>query len=40
MLEFNPNVLTVANSQLAEPIQFEGADYIVPDSPGLGVAMK
>jgi galactonate dehydratase len=40
MLEFNPNVLTVANSQLKEAIQVEGADYIVPDSPGLGVTMK
>jgi galactonate dehydratase len=37
MLEFNPNVLTVANSHLAEPIRIEDAHYIVPDPPGLGV---
>jgi galactonate dehydratase len=40
MLEFNPNVLTMANAHLAEPIRMDGAHYVVPDSPGLGVVMK
>jgi len=40
MLEFNPNVLTVANRFLEDPIRMNGANYIVPDAPGLGVNMK
>ena len=40
MLEFNPNVLTVANGVLENPIQFEAGSYVVPDAPGLGVSMK
>jgi len=36
MLEFNPNVLTVANRFLDQPIRFEEASYVVPESPGLG----
>ena len=40
MLEFNPNVLNVANSFLQEPILMEETNYIVPDAPGLGVNMN
>ena len=40
MLEFNPNVLKMANSFLEEPIRMEGTNYVVPDAPGLGVNMK
>lgn len=40
MLEFNPSVLTVANSFLKEPIRMDGPNYIVPTSPGLGVDVK
>jgi D-galactarolactone cycloisomerase len=40
LLEFNPNVLKVANQFLAEPIQMEAANYLVPAGPGLGVNMK
>jgi galactonate dehydratase len=37
MLEFNPNVLTIANQHSQEPIRMEGAHYILPDGAGLGV---
>jgi galactonate dehydratase len=37
MLEFNPSVLKTANQYLADPLRIEGAAYIVPDGPGLGV---
>jgi galactonate dehydratase len=40
MLEFNPSVLTVANSFLKEPIRMDGPNYLVPTSPGLGVDVK
>jgi D-galactarolactone cycloisomerase len=40
MLEFNPNVLSVANRFLEEPIRFEEANYFVPESPGLGVKLE
>jgi D-galactarolactone cycloisomerase len=39
MLEFNPSVLTIANEYLEEPIRVEGAQYLVPESAGLGVSM-
>src|ERR1700722_19226210 len=39
MLEFNPSVLTVANSFLKDPIRMDGPNYVVPTSPGLGVNM-
>jgi D-galactarolactone cycloisomerase len=35
MLEFNPNVLKIANQFLAEPIRMDGENYVVPESPGL-----
>jgi D-galactarolactone cycloisomerase len=39
LLEFNPNVLSIANTRLSDPIGLEGAAYKVPDGPGLGVTM-
>jgi D-galactarolactone cycloisomerase len=39
LLEYNPNVLSVANTRLSEPIALDGAAYKVPDGPGLGVTM-
>jgi galactonate dehydratase len=39
MLEFNPNVLSVANTRLSDPILMSDATYRVPDGPGLGVRM-
>ena len=36
MLEFNPNVLKIANRFLADPIRMEGESYVVPESAGLG----
>jgi galactonate dehydratase len=39
MLEFNPNVLSVANSKLSDPLVLRDAAYRVPDGPGLGVTM-
>lgn len=38
LCEYNPRVLEVANRYLAEPIQMDGPDYLVPSRPGLGVA--
>jgi D-galactarolactone cycloisomerase len=40
MLEFNPNVLSVANRFLEVPIRFEETNYLVPESPGLGVKLE
>jgi D-galactarolactone cycloisomerase len=40
MLEFNPSVLTIANQYLKDPLQVEGANYLLPDSAGLGVNMS
>jgi D-galactarolactone cycloisomerase len=40
LLEFNPNVLSVANAYLKDPITLSGAAYTVPDAPGLGVTMN
>ena len=37
LLEFNPNVLTVANRYLAEPLHVQAAEYVVPKGPGLGI---
>jgi D-galactarolactone cycloisomerase len=39
LLEYNPNVLSVANTRLSEPIALDGAAYKVSDGPGLGVTM-
>jgi D-galactarolactone cycloisomerase len=40
LIEYNPLVLMVANRYLAEPIAMEGAGYVVPDRPGLGIEMR
>jgi D-galactarolactone cycloisomerase len=40
MLEFNPNVLSIANKILEAPISLKDAAYIVPDAPGLSVTMR
>ncbi len=37
LAEFNPSVLETANRFLREPIRMEGAAYIVPRTPGLGI---
>jgi D-galactarolactone cycloisomerase len=39
LLEYNPNVLSVANTRLSDPISLDGAAYKVPNGPGLGVTM-
>jgi galactonate dehydratase len=39
LLEYNPNVLSVANKRLSDLISLDGAAYKVPDGPGLGVTM-
>ena len=40
LLEFNPNVLSVANRFLAEPLVCSGGRYRVPSGPGLGVDVR
>jgi len=40
LLEFNPNVLSIANTRLADPIVLDGAGYVVPEAPGLSVTMN
>jgi len=40
MLEFNPNVLSVANQYLESPIRLDGADWMVPEDAGLGIGMR
>jgi galactonate dehydratase len=39
MLEFNPSVLKIANRFMADPIRMEGENYVVPESPGLGITI-
>lgn len=39
LCEFNPRVLEVANRFLAAPLRLEGAAYVVPQGPGLGIEM-
>ncbi len=39
LLEFNPNVLTIANRFLEEPIRMDGENYFVPEAAGLGVML-
>jgi galactonate dehydratase len=36
-LEFNPNVLTIANAYLHSPLAMKAASYVVPRAPGLGI---
>jgi galactonate dehydratase len=40
LLEFNPNVLSVANGFLAEPLECRGGLYRVPSGPGMGVDVR
>jgi len=40
LLEFNPNVLSVANRFLAEPLVCGGGSYHVPSGSGLGVDVR
>ena len=40
LLEYNPNVLQVANRYLAEPLEMTGATYSVPQRPGLGCIVR
>jgi len=40
LAEYNPNVFTVANQFLREPLALTGAAYRVPDAPGLGVEIN
>jgi galactonate dehydratase len=37
--EYNPQVVETANRFLAEPIRLDGAAYLVPQAPGLGVTL-
>lgn len=37
LLEFNPNVVAVANRYMCDPIRLEGPAYRVSEAPGLGV---
>jgi galactonate dehydratase len=36
-LEYNPNVLTIANAYLHSPLAMKAASYVVPCAPGLGI---
>jgi D-galactarolactone cycloisomerase len=40
LLEFNPNVLAVANRYLRDPLRMEEAHYAVPGGPGLGISLE
>ncbi|MEO7143431.1 MAG: mandelate racemase/muconate lactonizing enzyme family protein [Bryobacteraceae bacterium] len=40
LLEFNPNVLQVANAYLDEPLVAAAAAYRVPEGPGLGIRVN
>ncbi len=40
LAEYNPRVLEVANSFLEEPIRLEGANYVTPRGPGLGIGVR
>jgi D-galactarolactone cycloisomerase len=39
MLEFNPNVVEMANRYLREPLRMDGARYVVPKGDGLGIGI-
>jgi L-alanine-DL-glutamate epimerase-like enolase superfamily enzyme len=39
MLEFNPNVLDMANRYLEQPLRLYGSNYVIPDGPGLGISI-
>ena len=40
LAEYNPQVLSVANRFLVEPVCLEGTHYIVPRWPGLGIELR
>jgi len=40
LLEYNPGVFAVANRFLAEPLGLDGACYVVPRAPGLGIEVR
>lgn len=40
LLEYNPNVLAVANEYLKTPLQVLDAKYVVPSGPGLGIEVR
>lgn len=37
--EYNPSVVAMANRFLKEPVRLDGAEYLVPQGPGLGVEL-
>jgi len=40
VVEYNPQVLTIANRFLHAPLRVEGDTYVVPQEPGLGIHMN
>jgi galactonate dehydratase len=40
LAEYNPQVLAVANRHLREPLALADTSYVVPQAPGLGIAMR
>ncbi len=39
LVEYNPQVLAIANRFLKTPLRLDGDCYVVPDGPGLGIEM-
>lgn len=37
LAEYNPQVFTVANRFLRQPLEIDGSQYVVPEGPGLGI---
>ena len=40
LAEYNPQVLSVANRFLVEPVRIEGTHYMTPVRPGLGIELR
>lgn len=40
LVEYNPQVLAIANRFLRTPLTLEGDSYVVPDGPGLGIEIN
>lgn len=40
LCEYNPRVLEVANRFLERPLELQGAQWLMPQEPGLGVAVR
>jgi galactonate dehydratase len=40
LVEYNPQVVAIANRYLAKPIEMEGCSYVVPEGPGLGIELS